>query len=605
MPRKNNTHFKDHDMCLLAGACEALLENTGLGIAILDSNLVYRHINSQLALFNGMSIEDHLGKSVGELLPKIAHLIVPLLNQVLSSGEAIKNFSVSGETPSTEGREGKWEASYLPIHSNGQVAGILVIAANKTLEHELAETKEESNRLVRRILDGLFTFVGILSLDGKIIDVNRSPLEAAGIHREDVIDKYFWDCYWWCYSTEVQSQLYDAFLQVKEGNELRYDVKVRMLDNALMDIDFMLAPLRDTNGVITHLIASANDISSRTLREQELMLSEARLRSVLEATADGLILVDEQGKITFANRCASSMFGYPQGGLDALFIEDLVPEKHRDEHKKYREKYQQDPSARSMGLMQELFAQRQDGSQFPVEVGLTPLMFAEGTRILATVIDVSQQKVIQSDLEKALKSKTALLNEVHHRVKNNLQVVSSLLNLQSRRIPEGLKSHFDQSQNRIKAMALIHQQLYEDSNFESINAIEYTKKLCRLIYEGHLTMLGKVSMDVQSESKSIDIKMDQALPFGLLINEIITNAIQHAFVDQEEGNIYINLNIVDNNILVTIEDDGAGIGDDFVLGQTQSLGFQLIPDLASQLEADLTFIKKPVTRFEILFPVII
>lgn len=587
---------------LKAGGFDVLLDSTDIGIAILDHDLKYRTINKVLANFNGLSPELHLDRTVSEVLPKLAPVIVPKLQSVLDTGVGLPDLKIFGETPSTEGREAHWEASYLPINDNdGNTIGVLAIAKNKTLEYKLECARNEGYELVRQILDSLFTFVCILTPEGILIDANAAPLVAAGVDLDDVIGKRFWDCIWWNYSPQAQNNLKDAIKEAANGKTVRFDVVNRTINNTRITVDFMLSPLRNEAGVITHLIASANDVSQREKRETELSYSEERFRRVFQSTADGLLMIDESGKIILANKSVANMFGYAQEDMYQCVVEDLVPDSIRQQHVHDRKNYMVSPQARSMGAMRELHAKRRDGSMFPVEIALTPLQFPEGVRILATVVDISIQKDIQSSLMNALIEKTALLNEVHHRVKNNLQVVSSLLNLQSRAVPDELRPHFQESRARIKAMALIHQQLYEQKAHELIDASLYTGKLLGLIRRGYTNDSRKFDIQYHTQETPVQLTMDQALPFGLLVNELLTNAIKHAFKDIEPGKIDITVLQEKGETKLIIEDNGVGIPADKELGKTRSLGFQLIPGLIQQLKGRLNLVHNVGSRFEIVF----
>ena len=207
-----------------------------------------------------------------------------------------------------------------------------------------------------------------------------------------------------------------------------------------MSIDFMLAPLRDADGRITQLISSAIDITARTGSERRLRESEARFRRVLDSTADGLVQIDEDGRIVLANRRVESMFGYTQDELHRVPVETLMPARHRDAHPTLRQSFFNNPATRDMAQRRELYARRKDGSEFPVEIGLNPVHTPEGMHVLATIVDVTVRYEARRALERALEEKTVLLNEVHHRVKNNLQVISSLLNMQARRAPPEVRA---------------------------------------------------------------------------------------------------------------------------------------------------------------------
>lgn len=575
-------------LALKSGAFDTFLHHSDMGVAVLDTELRYRSINSTLAQFNGVSAEGHIGRSVSEILPKLAPIIVPALQTVLTTGEGLVDIEVKGETPSTIGRIGIWKASYLPINDDsGNTVGILAIAVNRTIEHELEQAKKVSNELVRRVLDGLFTFVGMLTPDGTVVDANKSPIEAAGITVDDVRGKKFWDCYWWNYDPAIQQQLRDAVESARAGNVVRYDVVVRMAGDSRMTIDFMLSPLRNAQGEITHLIPSGNDVSARVVSEQQLRYSEERFRRVVESTADGLIMIDEHGHILLANSRAASMFGYTRNEFSKLTIENLVPDSIRNQHVALREGYQAAPQAREMASMRELYAKTKKGDLFPVEIALTPLKFEGGTRILATVMDITIQKDIQKNLIRALTEKTSLLNEVHHRVKNNLQVVSSLLSLQARSVPEEAKIHFEESQSRIKAMALIHQLLYEQKNFDKVESVAYLQRLSDLLRRSYSNAFHRITMTVESNNESCFLSLEHALPFGLLVNELITNAIKHAFVGRDSGHINLVMERQAQSAILTISDNGVGLPEGCRLGIGGSLGFRLIPGLVDQMDGIL------------------
>ncbi len=579
------------DLALLnlkAGALDSLLGHSELGLAILDCDLRYRVINSTLARFNGLSVEAHLGRSISEVFPHLASVVEPMLLSVIRQGKEISNLEIFAETPSTPGRRADWLATYRPIKAaDGQVSGVLAIAVNHTVELELQRAKEEAATLVRSVIDSLMSFVGIMEPDGTLIDANKAPLDAAGIRLEDVQGKKFWDCFWWSYDPEVQQQLRDAVAVAVKGETVRYDVAIRTADDSRMIIDFMLAPLKNAQGDIVYLIPSAIDITARIAGENMLKYSEERFRRVVESTQDGLILVDEEGRIQLVNRRSTEMFGYDSEQMYRLTIEALVPDSIKSAHGNLRRGYLKAPQARAMAAMRELYARRSDGSLFPVEIGLTPLNFPEGIRILATIVDISVQKNIQQNLIRSLNEKTALLNEVHHRVKNNLQVVSSLLSLQARSVPEEVRGYFDESQGRIKAMALIHQLLYEQKNFDRIEAVSYMRRLGDLLHRSYFSAMRNVQLVIESEQEKSYLTLDVALPFGLLINELVTNAIKHAFPDRDSGEIRLTLSEGPQQKQLIIADNGVGLPDGVRPGVSHSLGFQLIPGLVEQMHATL------------------
>ena len=171
------------------------------------------------------------------------------------------------------------------------------------------EALRESQHFIHSVLYNLFAFVGVMTVDGTLIDANRSSVEAAGVPASEVIGRKFWDCYWWSYAPEIQAQLQAACQRAAGGEVVRYDVPVRMAGDTRVWIDFQVSPLHDTKGHITHLIPSALEITVRHAAEEKLRESEQRFRIM----ADGLPLMiwvhNAQGEVQFANRAYREFFG--------------------------------------------------------------------------------------------------------------------------------------------------------------------------------------------------------------------------------------------------------------------------------------------------------
>lgn len=196
---------------------------------------------------------------------------------------------------------------------------------------------------------------------------------------------------------------------------------------------------------------------------------------------------------------------------------------------------------------------------------------------------LSKQKKV---IEQALAEKEILLKEIHHRVKNNLQVISSLLRLQSRTIDnQAAKSAILEGQNRVKSMALIHQSLYQ-KDITSINVDSYIKQLCNSLYDSYNILKDKVSMDIEVDPLELDV--DTLIPLGLILNELISNALKHAFPNEKNGHIQINLKKKEDHILLQVKDDGVGIDPD---KKSDSFGMSLIQAFSQKLDATMSFIK--------------
>ncbi|OGO75056.1 MAG: hypothetical protein A2203_11865 [Chromatiales bacterium RIFOXYA1_FULL_46_5] len=348
-------------------------------------------------------------------------------------------------------------------------------------------------------------------------------------------------------------------------------------------------------------------MTNRKRSEQELQDSETRFRRVFDSTADGLVSIDSQGLITLANTRALQMFGYEAGQLTGLPIEILLPDRYQQHHPKLRQGFMLAPTTRPMGQHRELYAKRQDNSEFPVEIGLTYLEGDKKAAVLATITDVSAAKAAQQNLQSIIDEKTALLaertlllNEVHHRVKNNLQIVSSLLSLRSRGATPELKQVLLESQLRVRTMALTHQLLYEKRDFSSVPLATYLRQLCQLVRQT-LTNAGFISFDFAAMDERIVLALEQAIPCGLLATEILTNSIKHAFPDQQKGKVTLALTQTGTGITLDISDNGIGLPLSIELGQGNSLGMQLIPAFIAQLGAQIELNRSAGTLYSIHF----
>lgn len=433
-----------------------------VGKAVLDRELRYLCINETLAAFNGRSVEAHLGRTVAEVLPDAYPAVAPLLKGVVERGESHRNFRVSVEVPDAPGALSEWEASYLPIPlPDGSIGGVYVQAVNLTAKLKAERALEDSEKQLRRVLDSLFAFVGVMTPEGILVEANRAPLEAAGIQASDVLGKPFWDTYWWSYSTAVQDWLRNACSRAAHGEVVREDVTVRMVGDSRMTLDFMIVPMRGDDGRITHLIPSAIDISDRV--------------------------------------------------------------------------------------------------------------------------------AVQRRIEAALRERTVLLQEVHHRVKNNLQIIASLLRLQSRTSPHEARRALQDSQDRVMAMSLTHQLLYERSDVSALQLGSYLKRLVGTLREAHGAALAQVTIHTDAPDDGLAIDLQQAVPVALVVNELLTNAMKHAFVGRDQGKVRVTACDDGHGIAVTVADDGVGLPEGFRPGDASSLGFNLVGLLAEQLGATVTW----------------
>ncbi len=213
--------------------------------------------------------------------------------------------------------------------------------------------------------------------------------------------------------------------------------------------------------------------------------------------------------------------------------------------------------------------------------------------------DITVRKQVENKLKSSLKEKEVLLKEIHHRVKNNLQIISSLLRLQSGYIKDKYALEiFKDSQNRVRVMALIHENLYKTNNLEKIEFSEYIRKLTNNL----IRCYNITNIKINSNIEKLNLKIDTAIPCGLIINELISNSIKHAFKNSEEGEIYVEfITLQTGKYSLSVSDNGVGVRENIDSLKKQSLGLELVWNLVEQLEGTIVYNSKLGTSFRITF----
>jgi two-component system, sensor histidine kinase PdtaS len=252
----------------------------------------------------------------------------------------------------------------------------------------------------------------------------------------------------------------------------------------------------------------------------------------------------------------------------------------------------------------ELYGSHKDGHDFPVEIGLSRIETSDGPLVILGITDISGRQQEAARIRAALTEKDVLLGEIHHRVKNNLQIVCSLLDLQAARVfDQATRDLLRDSQNRIHSMALIHQTLYGSTDFESVDFAQFSETLLSLLIRSYGIDAGRITIRVDVEPLRLPI--DVAVPCGLVVNELITNAFKHAFADRDHGEICISLTRQPGNeVLLSVSDNGVGLPDQVDTRATETIGLQLVHLLALQLDGEITIHRSNPTLFSLRFKIL-
>ena len=350
-------------------------------------------------------------------------------------------------------------------------------------------------------------------------------------------------------------------------------------DGSEFSVDVMLSPLRGDTGPMT--LCVVRDVTER-------VHTERLMRDLLESAPDAMVIVNAQGEIELVNSQTETLFGFARKELLGKPIEVLIPKRFRAHHPRYRSGYHANPRVRPMGEELQLYGLRKDGSEMPIEISLSPLKTSNGTLVVSAIRDISSRKRAEHLLLDSLKEKEMLLKEIHHRVKNNLAVISSLFSLQSNNLDdEHMKTILRQCQDRVRSMALVHETLYSH-NLAEVDFAEYVTSLSAQLLSNYSLSTDQIQMVTALEP--ILLSIDMAVPCGLILNELITNALKHGLRDGRRGRLLVALRrISPAHFVLEVSDDGCGLPPGFNLTSGTSLGKRLIRSLTKQLNGQVQF----------------
>jgi PAS domain S-box-containing protein len=326
--------------------------------------------------------------------------------------------------------------------------------------------------------------------------------------------------------------------------------------------------------------------------------AEGKYRKIVETSTEGIWMLDASSKTSYVNSRMAQMLGNTEEEMLGRHVFDFMDADARIEAEKCLERLKQ-------GIKETLDFRfsRKDRTNLWAIVSTNPIFDEKGQYVgaLGMITDISERKQAEEIIKKSLEEKEVLLREIHHRVKNNMQIISSLLGLTSGTIKEKKYIEmFRESQNRINSMSLIHEKLYSSNDFAKIDFNEYIRELANSLFKSR-GITGIIELKIDIENVSIGI--DHAIPCGLIINELITNSIKYAFPGDRKGEIKVSLHLNDENMNeLVVSDNGVGIPEYIDFRKTESLGLRLVTILVeNQLNGTIDMDRNNGTEFKIKF----
>jgi PAS domain S-box-containing protein len=329
--------------------------------------------------------------------------------------------------------------------------------------------------------------------------------------------------------------------------------------------------------------------------------SEEKFREIFELAAVGIANAALDGRFTRVNQQFGEIVGYTTDELHDLSFREIT---HPDDLEASLENFSGllDGEANRFSIEERYI--RKDASIIWVNLTVSLARDESGRPryFIAVITDISRRKSAERTVKDSLREKEVLLREIHHRVKNNMQVISSLLNLQSRSIEDRrLRKMFRETQSRVRAMALIHEVLYGSDDLSKIDLDDYVSKLANNLFRMYGADPTRIGLEIAA--KGITLAIDDTVPCGLVISELLSNSLKYAFPEDRCGEITIRAAMTDDDqIMLTVSDDGVGIPDDVKIRNSDSMGMGLVTDLVeNQLGGNLDLDRRDGTVFTITF----
>jgi len=492
----------------------------------------------------------------------------------------------------------------------GQVVALAGFVLDITDRKQAEAALRESEGKFRTVLENVPDLV-LVHRDGVILYVNPAMIQTMGYTPEEVINTpiigYIVPEYHGRVADAVRKRTttaasvepYEIELLTKAGGRLNVIVRGTM-------IEFGGSPA---------VLNVLTDITERKHAEAALHETEERYRSLFDRSLDCVYIHDFLGKFIEANPSALKLLGYTGEEIRSVNFTSLLTE---DQIPLALNVIQEVITTGTQKESSEYRVRRKDGNYVDVETTAT-LLYDEGNpyAIQGFAHDITERKKTEERLKKfneelergiaertarinaSLEEKVVLLREIHHRVKNNLQIIISLLNLQSRYIEdESVKQIIRESQNRLKAMSLVHERLYMSPDISKIDFEGYVGFLARNLFDFY--GVKRQNITIKTDISKVSVGINTAIPIGLIVNELLSNSLKYAFPDGRKGEIAISVTKEDSTISLRFKDNGVGIPEDKDWRDAKSLGLRIVISLVEQLSGTIELDRQGGTAFTIV-----
>lgn len=573
-----------------------LIESIPASIFFKDTKGRHLVVNKAFEEFVGRKRKEIIGKTNRELLPKnLAEKCRKSDEKVLKTGKIYhgqeKHLSQNGEIAF-------FDITKSPIlDEQGDIVGLVGINRDITTRKKTEEALEASQEQYRDLVEKAGIAILIDDRDGNFQYVNERYAELLGYAQEEVVQLSIQNV---VYPDDVDRVMryHQNRVQGKKAPS-RYEFRGIKKDGSLIYLEVDAHPIKKRNKIVGTR-CYLWDITGKKLADMALKQSEEKYKTIAENVDVGIYRTTSgsNGRFIEANPSLLKIFGYED---KQEFLNMEVSKLYYDPEA--RDRFQTKMLREGFVKNEELLLKKKDGTPFLGSVCAVTVRNDKGKIIYfdGIVEDITERKQAEEKTKASLQEKEVLLREIHHRVKNNLQIISSLLNLQSRHVEdEPALDMFQESRNRVRSMALVHEKLYRSDDLAKVDFCEYIRSLSRHLFMSY--GINSTAIDLDIDVRNVFLDINTSIPCGLIINELISNSLKHAFGERARGKIRVVLQPENNDkFKMIVSDDGKGLPKNLDVSRTDSLGLQLVTMLVEQLQGTMHIERNHGTSFEVVF----
>ncbi len=484
------------------------------------------------------------------------------------------------------------QASAMPLRdAEGHVHGGVVVFSNITERKRSAEALEVQSQALKNLAEG----VSLTDKDGVIRFANPALENMFGYGHGELTGQHASVLN--TYATEEQDRLVATQAErLRKKGAWRGEMSNRHKDGRIFTTFSSISKL-DVSGS-TFWISVLEDITERKRTEEALRLSEERFAKIFRSSPAAIFISAlDTGVILDMNDSCLAWLGFQRHEVIGHTTLALSLWKNYEDRKEIVARLADERAI--SGVEKSFCTREQEERDALISAELIDLSGEPCAVWIA--YDITERKRADERIRRSLREKEILLQEIHHRVKNNLQVISSLLNLQSGYLRDNaVKELFRESQDRVKSMALIHEKLYKSTDLARIDFSEYVHSLTQMLFQSYRATRGDIKL--KSQVKPVFLDIDTAVPVGLMLNELVSNSLKHAFPSGGPGTIFIDLEpLSKDEYELSIRDNGVGVPEGFNVDTSNSLGLRLVRILTKQIGGTLEFSSANETEFRIQF----